>query len=1200
MLESLFSQKITRDISAVVYFHQQDPEKLAEEVGEYIVTGGYGDDDERRARVPSGIHECYVRLLTEITRQLRTQDHPACWISGFYGSGKSSFAKLLGLALDGRSLPDGTPLADAWLDRDRSPRAAELRAAWRGLTAGIEPVAVVFDIGGQARDNEHIHATALRQVQVRLGYSKHALVADGELRLEKTGQFNRLGALCEDLFGAPWSVVKDDPFVDDKYSTLLHHLDPVVYPETMSWVDSHDGKQRHDASTAEAVQDLSDMLRFRAPGATLFIVVDEVSQYVHQDDKRMLKLQSFVSDLGQRLGGRVWLLVTGQEQLDAQNTGNTLGKMKDRFPPSLRVHLSNNNIRDVVHRRLLEKTAEGEATLQALFHEHRTALQLYGFACAHVTVTDFVEVYPMLPGHVDLLLEITQALRNRATRSQGDDHAIRGLLQLLGELFRARSLSKAPIGRLIALDDIYAVQESALPGGTQRTMAKIAEHCAREGDPLALRVAQAVALLELVAEQRPTTQELVAQSLYDRVDRGNNQIDVRDALERLRAASLVTYSEKRGFKLQSSSGQEWETERNRHIVTPDEVSRLIQKKLTDTLVPRADLPRHRGAPFKIDVWFTDDRTSQEVPLQQHRNEATFVVDLRFVKPETGTHATWAVMSKEHRSHDRLLWIVGPHGDVAEIGRALARNKYMVERYDAQRASLAPEKLELLNLEQGRQRDLEAQLTSAVEAAFLGGTLYFRGEALPVSGLGSAFATVLTAAGTKLLPDLYPFFEATNVTQSELDQLLDKAVPTGVSTKFLPGALGLLTLDSGRYEPTCDGPVPVRLLQFVEEHGGSAGGVFFQHFSRPPFGFGASLLRACLAALLRARKLRIRTEDGQVLTSHNDPGARDLFRGDRDLRRAELLPADEGSITRRDRVSIARFFKERLGQDVDTDPDAIADAVFTHFVPLGARLRDALTLLQRLPGTSRVDPALDKLGVALVDCQRSRHIEPTVKAVKRHLDALNDGVQRLNLDRQTLSREAVDEVIRLHTLVTHHLAQLEDVGLVEPDVAEAAASLRAQLAAPRPWDGVDATSAATDLIVAAYVAARHAVRDQQVAREEAARARVRAREGFDRLKADEKHQLLRPLAEPSGRIDVNAAEPTLRAADAQALVALQQAEAEAYARLDELLRPDHPTVPVAVAFTHREVERIEELDAHYAELRARVLVELQAGRRVRLR
>jgi uncharacterized protein (UPF0147 family) len=1200
MLETLFSQTITRDISAVVYFHQQDPDKLAEEVSEYIITGGYARSDERRARVPTGIHECYVTLLTELARQLRTQDHPACWISGFYGSGKSSFAKLLGLALDGRALPDGTPLADAWLDRDRTPRAAELRAAWQALTAGIQPIAVVFDIGGQARDNEHIHATALRQVQVRLGYSKHALVAEGELRLEKTGQFNRLCDLCDDLFGAPWSTVKDDPFVDDKYSTLLHHLDPVVYPETMSWVDSHDGKARHDLSTAEAVQDLSDMLRFRAPDATLFIVVDEVSQYVHQDDKRMLKLQSFVSDLGQRLGGRAWLLVTGQEQLDAQNTGNTLGKMKDRFPPSLRVHLSNNNIRDVVHRRLLEKTPDGEAALRALFQEHRTALQLYAFDCAHVTVTDFVEVYPMLPGHVDLLLEITQALRNRATRSQGDDHAIRGLLQLLGELFRARALSREPVGRLITLDDIYAVQESALPGGTQRTMTKIAEHCAREGEPLALRAAQAVSLLELISEQRPTTHELVAQALYDRVDRGNNQSDVRAALERLRAAGLVTYSEKRGFKLQSSSGQEWETERNRHSVTPDEVSRLVQLKITEVLVPRADVPRHRGAPFKLDVWFTDDRQAQDVPLQQHRNEATFAVDLRFVKPDAAGAGAWAVLSKESRHHDRLLWVVGPHGDVPELGRALARNRYMVDRYDAQRASLSPEKLELLNLEQGRQRDLDAQLTAAIEAAFLAGALYFRGEPLPVAGLGSAFSTVLTAAGNRLLPDLYPFFEATNVTQSELDQLLDKNVPTGVSTKFLPGALGLLTLDSGRYEATADGPVPARLLQFVEEAGGSAGGVFFQHFSRPPFGFGASLLRACLAGLLRARKLRIRTEDGKVLTSHNDPGARDLFRGDRDLRRAELLPADEGSITRRDRVAIARFFKDRLGQDVQADPDGIADAVFQHFAPLGVQLRDALTLLQRVPGPSRIDPTLERLGHALTDCQRSRHIEPTVKAVKRHLDALNDGVQRLNLDRQTLTREAVAEVARLHTLVTHHLAQLEDVGVIEPAVAAAAVRLREQLAAPRPWDGVDALAADAATVTGAYGAARVGVRDQQVAREEAARARVRARDGFERLSADDRHQLLRPLAEPSGRVDLNAVEPTLRAAAAQAQVALQEAEAEAYARLDELLRPDHPTVPVAVSFTHREVERIEELDAHYAELRARVLVELQAGRRVRLR
>ena len=58
-----------------------------------------------------------------------------------------------------------------------------------------------------------------------------------------------------------------------------------------------------------------------------------------------------------------------------------------------------------------------------------------------ITAEEFVEVYPMLPGHVDLLLQITTALRTRSARAQGDDQAIRGLLQLLGELFRDRKLA---------------------------------------------------------------------------------------------------------------------------------------------------------------------------------------------------------------------------------------------------------------------------------------------------------------------------------------------------------------------------------------------------------------------------------------------------------------------------------------------------------------------------------------------------------------------------------------------------------------------------------------------------------------------------------------------------------------------------------------------------------------------------------------
>jgi hypothetical protein len=57
-----------------------------------------------------------------------------------------------------------------------------------------------------------------------------------------------------------------------------------------------------------------------------------------------------------------------------------------------------------------------------------------------------VEVYPLLPGHIDLLLQITTAMRSRSRRVQGDDQAIRGLLQMLGELFRSQRLADMPQG----------------------------------------------------------------------------------------------------------------------------------------------------------------------------------------------------------------------------------------------------------------------------------------------------------------------------------------------------------------------------------------------------------------------------------------------------------------------------------------------------------------------------------------------------------------------------------------------------------------------------------------------------------------------------------------------------------------------------------------------------------------------------------
>jgi hypothetical protein len=456
IIRDLFISDVTRDIPPVVYFHEQTPEKLASEVSEYIITGGWPEDHPNHRRVPDGIHEQYVKLIRAIAAELERTggpDLPNVWISGFYGSGKSIYAKLFGLALDGVALPDGNSLAEALLRRDLTPRAEELRQAWNELRRKIDPLAVVFDIGAVARDNEQIHAAAVRQVQKRLGYcSTEPLVAEFELKLERDNEWKRFEETATRVLAHPWSELKDKQFAEEDFSRVLSVLYPDRFPEPTSWYASRAGTNSRGESPEDAVAAIRDMLKFRRPRATLFLVVDEVSQYVLSNKDRVDRLRAFATSLGAVLRGKAWFIALGQQKLDEAADDSFLVWAKDRFPPKLRVHLAATNIRDVVHKRLLQKRPEEEAQLRAMFEKHRADLKLFAYGCDQITADEFVEVYPMLPGHVDLLLQITTALRTRSARAQGDDQAIRGLLQLLGELFRDRKLADMEVGWLVTLD----------------------------------------------------------------------------------------------------------------------------------------------------------------------------------------------------------------------------------------------------------------------------------------------------------------------------------------------------------------------------------------------------------------------------------------------------------------------------------------------------------------------------------------------------------------------------------------------------------------------------------------------------------------------------------------------------------------------------------------------------------------------------
>lgn len=1203
LIGDLFERDVTRAIPPVVYFHEQEPGELQREVEEYIITGGYPEKDPRATE--GGIHEQFVRLLTAMRRELDAPGgprNPACWISGMYGSGKSSFAKLLGLALDGRKLPDGRALADALLAQDHSPDSVHFKLAWDKLLSGLQPIAVVFDVGSKARDGEQIHAVAVRELQHRLGYSKTSnLVAEYELKLEIEGLHGAFLDKVAALHGRPWTELKDSQLSEDYFSAAIHALKPELFPDPMSWVDSRSGSAFESKRSAdEAVVAIQRMVEHRCPGRTLFLVVDEVSQYVHDDDGRMLALQSFVEALGQRMKGKAWLLATGQQKLEQEaGAATAIVKLKDRFPPSLRVHLGTASIREVVHKRLLRKRRSIEGDLESRFRKNRPDLDLYAYRGNEISETDFVEVYPMLPGHVDLLLDITSGLRSRSGgRAQGDSHAIRGLLQLLGDLFRDKDLARFEVGRLVTIDLVYEVLHSALSSDVQSTLVRALDLCAHKGDDVMARVVKAVALLELMQKRQSVSAELIARCLYTYLGQGNQQPAIQRALDELVKESLVGFSEKDGYKIESSAAQEWQRDRDEYVPGLDQQSVEVQNALS-FLVADVEKLKLSGVDVPWLVLFSDNLGAKDVRLKDERKPMVVKVDFLFAKGQGAD--VWIPLTSTEPYKHQFVWVVGEVDNVRHVATKLLRASRMIERYGTRQLPQHDDKANLLSDERHRRDAAAAELKEAVKSAFLAGQIYFRGRPTSARDVGTTFTAALTAYGNRVVNELYPSPTVFSVAEKDMLYLIestDLAAPPAVLGQ---DKLGILSLDAGRYEVTCAGRVPTDLLAHLRAEPGVTGAGVLAHFGGPPHGVAPDVLRAAVIGLLRAHKLRVDLPGVGELTSVRDEGVRELLK-DATFRKARLFENTKDPLAPRDRNAICTLFKDMLDVEVARDNDAIADAVAARFTRVRERLTALGERLRKLPPGTDYPEALTQLESALEACRRSRQVEPTVTAVKRALPALRDGLALLRRMETDLTEASVTVLRDASNTLAYHWPPLEALGPSE-EVREATRAIQAHLATPRPWEDTADLGRHVEAVRAAYRERRGALLDAHAERVDNAVERIKRRDGFERLDMDQRHQVLRALREgAAASTDAQAVVPALEALEGQLAARREAAESKAMAHLDAFLEKlgERPTVELTLDLAGREIKTEADMDQLLAELRRKILHELSAHHRVRIR
>lgn len=132
-----------------------------------------------------------------------------------------------------------------------------------------------------------------------------------------------------------------------------------------------------------------------------------------------------LKDLGR---GKAYFLGTAQQTLTEDNplaklNSDKLYKLNDRFP--IKIDIEASDIKEITTKRLLGKSAEGTATLRALYSQFGDQLKLHTRLRdvertpyrSDLDETQFINLYPFLPHHFNLLINLLSRLAKKNGRA---------------------------------------------------------------------------------------------------------------------------------------------------------------------------------------------------------------------------------------------------------------------------------------------------------------------------------------------------------------------------------------------------------------------------------------------------------------------------------------------------------------------------------------------------------------------------------------------------------------------------------------------------------------------------------------------------------------------------------------------------------------------------------------------------------------
>lgn len=986
-IQSMFKDDINRKINGVVKVDQDESSVLVQELNEYVITR------ELKKHFITFFNN-YIESFNETTADI------GVWISGFFGSGKSHFLKMLSYLLENKEV-QGVKTVERFRAKfaDDPATFMLIDRATKGRT---DTILFNIDIEGSInKDKTAVLRVFAKMFYNYLGfYGENLKVAKLEQFIAKKGKTEEFRRVFEEKNGASWLESRDAyAFFEDDIVATLQEVLGMSEQAASNWFN---GTETVETSIAQLVSEIKEYVDAQPRDFRLLFMIDEVGQYVGGDTDLLINLQSLVEKIGSECGGKVWVVCTGQEAIDEiiKARENEFSRIQARF--KTRLSLSSSSADEVIQKRILLKTDEAEHDLEQLYAANDSVLRnLFSFTDAILDIKgytgagEFAKNFPFVPYQFILMQKVFAEIRKHGNSgkhlSGGERSMLSGFQEAAQKIEDKDEYALAPF--YLFYDTVHTFLDSSI-----RRVIERCERAAIDGngiEPQDVDVLKLLYLVRYVDDVKANLDNIVILMADDiRLDKITMREQVRGSLDRLMSQNYI-----------GRSGDTY------NFLTDEEQD--IQREIKNTPVATADIVGRIAQMIFADIY-----TTKKFRYGKYDFAFDQMVDGQAVGALTGgmmlrvlTVATDPTEKNELRlmveSAGRAIVVLAENPYYESLESAMKIRKYVKQRNVAQ---LPKSVQDIIRDQQDEAGKYELTAAEDLKKAIAGAEFYVDGEHIEIKG-GDA--------------------------KSKIDQALEYLVAhvysdLGLITKFAETDADIYKILHGEEiclpgtEPNRDAAAKVEKyleIQFNQNLPTTMSDLQ-DRFQKKPYGWREIDIAAVVAMLIYDQKVTIKY--GGATIQPSDPKLPDMLRKKSEIGKTSISKRQVVSIQkiREVRDFLRDFFDE---MDVPEDEDGLIAHIvekfngeLDHYTKLDARydghkypdqgkVKQAIALVkdilsQQKDNTALIQRVIDREDTLYDMRDELQEVEEFFKTRVTLFDAAVQYEQDLSVDRDYIAKD----------------------------------------------------------------------------------------------------------------------------------------------------------------------------------------------------